>query len=106
MNICITGRPSQPDQRHFRRSVAGILHSPVPGTGPCGTPSAAVHRAVVMATERGTLQHLIFDNRIMWHHRALATLLGAILALPPVKRAMATEQVKSRFLEALVRRLG
>ena len=69
------------------------------------TPYDGVHRAAMMAIERGNLQDLIFDNRVLWSHRALATLLGAILKLPPVERVMATEQVKSRYLEALVRRL-
>jgi len=68
------------------------------------TPLNAAHRAVVMAVERGKLQHLIFDNQILWHHRALAAVLGVILRLPPVAKAMATEQVKSRYLEALVLR--
>ena len=65
------------------------------------TPLNTVHRSVIMAIERGKLQHLIFDNRVLWHHRALAAVLGAILRLPPIKRAMASKQVKSRYLEAL-----
>ena len=68
------------------------------------TPLNTVHRSVIMAVERGKLQHLLFDNRVLWHHRALAAVLGAILRLPPVKRAMATDQVKSRYLRALALR--
>lgn len=68
------------------------------------TPLNAVHRSVVMAIERGKLQHLLFDNRVLWHHRALAAVLGAILRLEPVKRAMASDQVKSRYLETLALR--
>jgi ferredoxin len=68
------------------------------------TPLDGAHRAVLMALERGKLQDLIFDNRLLWSHRALAAFLGAILRLPPVKRLAATEQVRSRYLEALVRR--
>jgi ferredoxin len=66
------------------------------------TPLNGTHRAVVMAIERGQLQNLIFDNQVLWSHRALAAVLGAILRLPPVEKAMATKQVKSRYLEALV----
>ncbi len=66
------------------------------------TPLNGVHRAVVMAIERGKLQNLIFDNRVLWSHRALAAVLGAILKLPPVKQIMASEQVKSRYLEYLI----
>ena len=70
------------------------------------TPLNGIHRAVVIAIERGKLQNLIFDNQVLWHHRALAAVLGAILRLPPVDKAMATKQVKSRYLEALVARFS
>jgi len=66
------------------------------------TPLNSSHRAVVMAIERGKLQNLIFDNQVLFSHRALAALLGAILRLPPVKQVMASRQVKSRYLEKLV----
>ncbi len=68
------------------------------------TPLDGAHRAVLMAIERGKLQDLVFDNRVLWSHRALSALLGAILRLPPAKRLLATEQVRSRYLETLVRR--
>ena len=56
----------------------------------------------MMAIERGDLQNLIFDNRVLWNHRALAAMLGAILRLPPIKQVMASQQVKSRYLEYLI----
>jgi ferredoxin len=68
------------------------------------TPLNGVHRALLMAVERGTLQHLIFDDRALWNHRAMAAVLGAILKLPPVKRTLANRQVRSRYLEALMAR--
>jgi ferredoxin len=67
------------------------------------TPLNSAHRAVVMAIERGTLQHLIYDNQVLWSHRALAGVLGVILKLPPLKQALASRQVKSRYLEALIK---
>jgi len=66
------------------------------------TPLNGVHRAVVMAIERGKLQNLIFDNRALFSHRALAALFGVILRLPPIKQAMASKQMKSRYLERLI----
>ena len=66
------------------------------------TPLNGMHRAVIMAIERGKLQHLIFDNRVLLSHRALAAVLGVILKLPPLKQALASQQVKSRYLEALI----
>jgi ferredoxin len=69
------------------------------------TPLNSTHKAVVMAIERGTLQHLIFDNRALWSHRAMAAVLGVILKLPPIAQAMASRQMKSRYLEALITRV-
>ena len=69
------------------------------------TPLNGTHRAVIMAIERGKLQHLIFDNRVLLSHRALAAVLGVILKLPPLKQALASQQVKSRYLEALINRM-
>ena len=66
------------------------------------TPLTMAHRVVLAATERGQLQDLIFDRRTLWSHRALAAILGAILRLPPVKRTLAQQQLKSRYLEALI----
>jgi hypothetical protein len=59
-----------------------------------------------MAIERGMLQNLIFDNRALMSHRAMAAILGVILNLSPVKRAMASEQVQSRYLDRLIRKRG
>ncbi len=69
------------------------------------TPLNGTHRAVVMAIERGKLQNLIFDNRVLLSHRAMAAVLGVILKLPPLKQALAGRQVKSRYLEALISRM-
>jgi formate hydrogenlyase subunit 6/NADH:ubiquinone oxidoreductase subunit I len=66
------------------------------------TPVDSTHRTVAMAVERGTLQHLVFDNQALTSHRAMAALLGAILRLPPVKRSMAAGQLGSRYLEKLI----
>jgi hypothetical protein len=55
-----------------------------------------------MAIERGDLQNLVFDNRVLWNHRALAAVLGVVLKLPPIKQVMASRQMKSRYLEYLI----
>lgn len=70
------------------------------------TPLNGTHRAVMMAIERGKLQNLFFDNRVLWSHRAMAGVLGVILKLPPIKQVLASKQVKSRYLEALINRKG
>ncbi|MCP4752239.1 MAG: 4Fe-4S dicluster domain-containing protein [Proteobacteria bacterium] len=69
------------------------------------TPLNTTHRCVVMAIERGMLQDLIFDNRVLLSHRMMAAVLGVILKLPPLKQVMAAKQVKSRYLETIIKRL-
>ena len=72
-----------------------FVHEPVLSS------AAAIH---VLDYGRAT-QHLIFDNRVRFSHRALAAVLGVILKLPPVKQVLASQQVKSRYLEALISHL-
>jgi NAD-dependent dihydropyrimidine dehydrogenase PreA subunit len=69
------------------------------------TPLNGVHKAVVMAIERGKLQHIIFDNRVLFSHRALAAVLGVLLKLPPIKQTMASQQIKSRYFEQLIQKM-
>ncbi|MFC1887183.1 4Fe-4S dicluster domain-containing protein [Candidatus Cloacimonadota bacterium] len=69
------------------------------------TPLNGAHKAVVMAIERGQLHDLIFDNRVLWSHRAMAAVLGVILRLPPLKQALASQQFKSRYLERLISKI-
>jgi len=66
------------------------------------TPVTGAHKVVMMAIERGKLQNLIFENQVMWNHRALAAVLGVILKLPPIKQLAASEQIKSRYLARLL----
>jgi ferredoxin len=69
------------------------------------TPLNTAHRVVLMAIERDTLQHIIFDNQVLHSHRALAVLLGVFIKLPPVQRLLASRQLRSRYLADLVQRL-
>jgi len=69
------------------------------------SPVNGAHRAVLMAIERGTLQHLVFDNQAHASHRAMAAVLGVILKLPPAKQLMASRQMKSRYLARLLERM-
>ncbi len=66
------------------------------------TPVNSVHRIVLMAIEKGTLQHLVFDKGFP-SHRAMAAILGVILKLPPAKQILASRQMKSVYLERLLK---
>jgi ferredoxin len=87
--VCVRSCPNQGIQLHSRPQR--VI-----------TPVNGVHRVVMMAVERGKLQNLIFDNQVLFSHRALAAVLGAILRLPPLKQAMASQQMKSRYLLRLL----
>ena len=68
-------------------------------------PQNAVERALRMAIERGHLANLLFDEGGSRGMRFLAGALRALLSLPPAQRALASEQVKSRFVRAALARL-
>jgi ferredoxin len=68
------------------------------------TPVDSVHRTVVMAIERGKLQHLLFENHALSSHRAMAAVLGVIFKLPPVKQSMARRQLRSNYIGAMIDR--
>jgi NAD-dependent dihydropyrimidine dehydrogenase PreA subunit len=70
------------------------------------TPHDSAHRIVLMAIERGTLQELLLNNKVLWNHRLLAAVLGVVLRLPPLKQAMASEQVRSRYVRYLIERFA
>lgn len=70
------------------------------------TPVTSVHRIVMLAIEKGMLQELIFDNQAFANHRAMAAILGVILKAPPLKQVLATRQIKSRYLGALIERFS
>jgi ferredoxin len=68
------------------------------------TPVDSAHRIVLMALERGKLQHLIWDNRALFSHRAMAAIIGVILRLPPVQQSLANSQLGSKYLDAMIRK--
>ena len=70
------------------------------------TPVDTLHRTVLMAIERGNLADCIFDNRAMASHRAMAAILGVILRLPPAKQALASEQLRSKYLVKILERVS
>ncbi|MGE5627991.1 MAG: 4Fe-4S dicluster domain-containing protein [Solirubrobacterales bacterium] len=66
------------------------------------TPVNTTHRIVLQAIDKGKLSELIFDNKALYSHRAMAAVLSSILKLPPVKKAMASKQMKSVYLDKIL----
>lgn len=67
------------------------------------TPSSSVHRVVLQAIEKGTLLDLISETEAFKNHRVMASILSAILKLSPVQQLLARDQVKSIYLDRLLR---
>jgi ferredoxin len=68
-------------------------------------PQDAVEKAIRIALEHGRLAHLVFDEGASRGHRALNRMLSALLALPPISRALADEQLRSRFVRFALSRV-
>lgn len=65
-------------------------------------PANSVEKALRMALERGRLPDLLFDAGAGPGPRALNRLLRALCSLPPVERALASEQVRSRLVRRVL----
>jgi len=64
-------------------------------------PENAWQRTVIMAIEQGKFQNLLFDDFERIDHAVLRAITRIVVALPPVKKALLSGQVQSRFLKAL-----
>ena len=115
MGLVSANDPHRPNRRKARLEADACLGCGVcaracaagairlrPRPRPVITPLNSAHRVVLMAIERGKLQHLVFDQQALWSHRAMAAILGVILRLPPIKQALASRQMRSRYLERLL----
>jgi len=65
----------------------------------------SVERVVRMCLERGRLPHLLFDEGQSRGARFLNRAIQALQRLPGTQRALASEQVKSRFLRRILDRV-
>ena len=69
------------------------------------TPIDSAYKTVLMAIERGRFHDLLFDIKALRNHRVMGLVLGALLKLPPAKQILASEQVRSRYLEYIYSRI-
>jgi Pyruvate/2-oxoacid:ferredoxin oxidoreductase delta subunit len=65
-------------------------------------PANTIERSVRMALERGRLPHLLFDVGASRGSRFLNRVVQALCTLPPLQRAVASEQLRSRFVRRAV----
>ena len=67
------------------------------------TPGNSFERMVVNAIEENRLQDYIFDNYDSWTNELFRRLFGVIVKLTPKKILLVQEQIKSRYLTALMK---
>jgi Pyruvate/2-oxoacid:ferredoxin oxidoreductase delta subunit len=65
------------------------------------TPESTFERLMLHSLEKGTLQNLLFDNPARIDQTFLRVFTGAFLRLPPVKRALLSDSLRSVFLAAV-----
>jgi Pyruvate/2-oxoacid:ferredoxin oxidoreductase delta subunit len=70
------------------------------------TPETTFERVVLQCLERGTLQNLFFDNPQSITQSFLRGAIGGFLRLPPVKRALMSDALRSNFLSLMKKGTG
>jgi len=68
------------------------------------TPETTLERVVRMAIDRGKLQHLLYDEGQGLPALVANRVLGSLLTMPPTKRALANDQLRSRFVQGVMDR--
>jgi ferredoxin len=69
-------------------------------------PEDSFERVMLQALERDTFQTFLFDNPQSRTQEFMRALVGGFLKLPPVKRALLSDKLRSRFLNALRQAAG
>jgi ferredoxin len=67
------------------------------------TPETTLERVMLQAVERGKLANLLFDDPGNVTHTALRLFFKVLLSMPPAKQLLASKQLKSRFVDFLIR---
>jgi ferredoxin len=80
----------EPDAIEMRKREQNVIH-----------PETTFERVILQCLERGTLQNQLFDEPDRLSHKAMRGIVGGFLRLPPVKRALMSDALRSRFLAAL-----
>jgi Pyruvate/2-oxoacid:ferredoxin oxidoreductase delta subunit len=64
-------------------------------------PETTFERVILQCLERGTLQNQLFDDVNKVTHKFMRGFLGAFLRLSPIKRALLSDSLRSRFLASI-----
>lgn len=69
-------------------------------------PEDVFERVILQCLERGTLQNQMFPEPENVTHRFMRSFVGGVLRLPPVKAALMSDALRSRFLETVTKGRG
>jgi len=64
-------------------------------------PETTFEKIILRSLEKGTLQNQIFDDPARIDQKFLRAFLGAFLRLPPVKKALLSDKMRSGFLNVM-----
>lgn len=64
-------------------------------------PETTFERIMLQSLERGTLQNQIFANPVTINEKFMRAFVGAFMRFPPVKKALLSDRLRSRFLAAM-----
>ena len=64
-------------------------------------PKTTFERVILQCLEQGTLQYQLFGNPERITQKVFKGFVGGFLKLPPVKRALMSETLRSSFLDAM-----
>jgi len=82
-----------PEAIEMRKRERNVIH-----------PETTFERVILQCLERGTLQNQLFDDPGSLSHKAMRGIVGGFLRLPPVKQALMSDALRSRFLSGLAAR--
>jgi len=64
-------------------------------------PEDTFERVILQCLERGTLQNQMFGNPDSMSHKIMRGVMGAFLKMPPVKKALMSDTLRSSFLDGM-----
>jgi len=90
-DVCIgcgvCGLVCDPDAIKMEKRAQHVIH-----------PETTFERVILQCLERGTLQNQLFDEPDRVSHRVMRGIVGGFLRLSPVKKALMSDALRSRFL--------
>jgi ferredoxin len=86
----VCGLVCDPDAIKMEKRAQHVIH-----------PESTFERVILQCLERGTLQNQLFDEPGRVSHKVMRGIVGGFLRLSPVKKALMSDALRSRFLSGL-----